>query len=66
MGYLLMRAGEPPFVLSLANAAAYFAASAVIRQTPKHGVAMRLRVVFARRRLAALLHRDAKRRYLFS
>ena len=66
MSYLLLREGEPPFVLSVANAAAYFAPSSVIRETHKHGVGMMVRVPFVRRRLAALLRASAERRYLVS
>ena len=64
MSYVLVRAGEPPFVLSAGNAAAYFAASAVIRQTPKHGLAAWVRIPFVRKKLAALLRRDAQRDHL--
>src|SRR5262249_24494896 len=38
MSYILLTASLPPFVLSVDNAVAYFTPSAVIRDTPKHGV----------------------------
>lgn len=38
VSYLLMRAGLPPFVLSLDNAEGYFNPSSVIRNSAKHGV----------------------------
>ncbi len=38
VSYLLMRAGLPPFVLSLENAEGYFNPSSVIRNSAKHGV----------------------------
>ena len=64
MSYLLVQAGEPPFVLTARSAAAYFAVSVTIRHTPKHGVPMWLHIPFVRRRLAALLRRDAQPRHL--
>lgn len=66
MSYLLLRDGQPPFVLTVANAAAYFAPSSVMRETHKHSAAMLFRIPFVRRRLAALLREDADRRYLLS
>ena len=51
-------------MLSVANAAAYFAPSAVIRQTHKHGAAMWFHVPFVRRRLAALLRAQENPHYL--
>ena len=38
VSYLLMRAGLPPFVLTLDNAEGYFNPSSVIRNSAKHGV----------------------------
>jgi hypothetical protein len=66
MSYLLLREGQPPFVLTVANAAAYFAPSPLIRATHKHGVGMSIRMPFVRRRLAALVRASADRRYLLT
>lgn len=38
VSYLLMRAGRPPFVLTLDNAEGYFNPSSVIRNSAKHGL----------------------------
>jgi len=44
MSYLLAREGEPPFVLTAANAEAYFRPSALIRRTPKRAASALWRV----------------------
>ena len=64
MSYVLLRDGQPPFVLTVANALAYFAPSAVVRHTEKRGLAMMVRMPLVTRRLAALLRTSADRRYL--
>jgi hypothetical protein len=64
MSYILVREGEPPFVLSVENAGPYFDPSAVIRDTEKNSAAMLFRMPTIRRRLAALLQQHADRRYL--
>ena len=64
MTYLLIRDGQPPFVLSAANATAYFEASAAARHLPKRGIAALATRV--RRRLAALLRRHADARLLIT
>jgi hypothetical protein len=64
MSYVLVRAGQPPFVLSVENAAAYFEPSTVIRNTGKYSPAMLLRLPGIKRRLAALLRDHADRGYL--
>ena len=64
MSYLLLRDGHPPFVLSVDNAAAYFAPSSVLRDSRKGSAAMLLRSPWLRRRLAALLRANADLRYL--
>ena len=38
MSYILAREGQPPFVLSPANAKAYFDASALIKRLPRNGL----------------------------
>jgi hypothetical protein len=55
MSYILMGAGQPPFVLSPENAVAYFDSSAVVRHLEKKSVAMLFRLPGIKRRLAQLL-----------
>jgi hypothetical protein len=64
MSYILMGDGQPPFVLSPENAAAYFDPSTVIRNTEKKSAAMLLRSPGIKRRLARLLLDHADRRHL--
>ena len=64
MSYLLLRDGQPPFVLSAENAAAYFGLSAVIRASARRGPAAFLRQLVYRRRLAGLLALPGRRHYL--
>ncbi len=59
ISYLLMRAGLPPFVLSAATAGEYFDCAASIREIRRHGLAALLFLPGLRRRLAALITRDA-------
>ena len=64
MSYILVRDGQPPFVLSVENAAAYFDPSTVIRNTAKNSAAMLFRLPGIRKRLAALLREHSDRRHL--
>jgi hypothetical protein len=64
MSYILVHGGEPPFVLSAANAAAYFDPSTTIKDIHKSSGAMVFRLPAIRKRLAALLRESADRRYL--
>jgi len=64
MSYLLVREGQPPFVLSRDNAVAYFEPSASIRDSTKTGPAAFFRQAIIRRRLTALLVRHCDRRHL--
>ena len=64
MSYLLLRAGHPPFVLSVDNAAAYFDPSSVLSDSRKGSAAMLVRSPWLRRRLATLLQAHANPRYL--
>jgi len=64
MSYILVRDGEPPFVLSVENAGAYFDPSAVIRNTAKNSAAMLFRLPGIRKRLAALLREHSDCRHL--
>ena len=58
MGCVLLQGGQPPFVLSAANAGAYFAASANFRALTKHSLSTLLRGPGMRRQFAQFL-RDA-------
>lgn len=64
MSYILVHDGEPPFVLSVENAGAYFDPSTVIRNTAKNSPAMLFRLPGIRKRLAALLREHSDRRHL--
>ena len=64
MSYILVREHEPPFVLSPANAAAYFDPGLVIRDTEKQGLAMLFRSPGAIKRLATFLVEHADPAYL--
>jgi len=64
MSYVLLRDGEPPFVLSPGSAREYFAVSAELRSLDRGGPVGLLRVAAVRQRLAALLLRHADSRYL--
>jgi len=64
MSYILVREHEPPFVLSAANAAAYFDPGLVIRDTEKQGLAMLFRSPGVIKRLASFLVEHADPAYL--
>jgi hypothetical protein len=64
MSCILVRDGQPPFVLSVENAGAYFEPSTVIRNTEKNSPAMLFRLPGIRKRLAALLREHSDRRHL--
>jgi hypothetical protein len=66
MSYILMGAGQPPFVLSPENAAAYFDPSAVVRHLEKNSVAMLFRLPGIKRPLAQLLLDHSDRTYLLT
>jgi hypothetical protein len=66
MSYVLLRAGLPPFVLSPANAADYFASSTALRDIHKNSPAALFRLPGLKRRLAALLREHPEPRYLLS
>jgi hypothetical protein len=66
MSYVLARHGQPPFVLSIDNAVAYFKVSASIREIVKGTPATFFRNLAPRRRLAELLAGHADRRHLLS
>jgi len=64
MSYLLIRGGEPPFVVTTENAAAYFDPPTDIRDIRKQGVTMLFRLPGLQRRLATFLATHADRRFL--
>lgn len=59
VSYLLLRAGLPPFVLTLANAAGYFNPSSVIRNSAKHGVRALFELPKIKKKFAAFLEEQA-------
>ncbi|WP_409314739.1 hypothetical protein [Pseudomonas putida] len=59
VSYLLMRAGLPPFVLSLDNAEGYFNPSSVIRNSAKHGVKALYELPKIKKKYAAFLEATA-------
>jgi hypothetical protein len=66
MSYVLVRDGQPPFVLTVENAAAYFGPSTVIRDIYKQSPTMLLRLPGIKRSLADILQAHADRRYLLA
>jgi len=66
MSYVLLREGEPPFVLSPGSSRDYFAVSAELRPLDRSGPMGVLRLSAVRQRLAALLLRHADSRYLLA
>lgn len=66
VGYILVRQGEPPFVVTPAIAAAYFDLSAEIQRIHKRSITMLLLMPRLRRRLAALLRSAADSRFLLA
>ena len=59
VSYLLMRAGLPPFVLTLDNAEGYFNPSSVIRNSAKHGVKALYELPKIKKKYAAFLEANA-------
>lgn len=59
VSYLLMRAGLPPFVLTLDNAKGYFNPSSVIRNSAKHGVKALYELPKIKKKYAAFLEEQA-------
>lgn len=59
VSYLLLRAGLPPFVLTLANATGYFNPSSVIRNSAKHGVKALFELPKIKKKFAAFLEEQA-------
>lgn len=59
VSYLLMRAGLPPFVLSLTNAEGYYNPSSVIRNSAKHGVKALYELPKIKKKYAAFLEEQS-------
>lgn len=64
MSYILLRAGLPPFVLTLDNAVEYFNPSAVVRKTAKKNPTALFKLPKIKARYAEFLEANADRRYL--
>jgi hypothetical protein len=64
MSYVLVRAGQPPFVLTPKSAAEYFDPSAAVRDIDRNRPATFFRLSAARQRLAKLLAEHADPRHL--
>jgi hypothetical protein len=62
--FLLTRAGQPPFVLTVDNARGYFDPSTLIKKTKKHAVTTLFRLPKIRREVAGFLERQADERFL--
>ena len=59
VSYVLMRAGQPPFVLTVGNAADYFGHSAVIRTIRKNSLTELVRFPGVQRRFAKFLRGES-------
>lgn len=59
MSYILAREGQPPFVLTAANARAYFESSALIKRLPRNGLANMFRLPLLKARIAGFLKDQA-------
>ena len=64
ISYILMRNGEPPFVMSVDNAIDFLAPSGAIRHIRKHSLAAFIRVPGIRARIARFLQRESAKHYL--
>jgi hypothetical protein len=59
MSYMLAKEGQPPFVLTAANAKAYFESSARIKKLPRNGLANLFRLPLLKGRIAGFLKDQA-------
>jgi hypothetical protein len=64
MSYILLREGKPPFVVTPANARAFFDPSTVIKKMGKRSIAMQFRMPGMKRRFGRFLKDHADARYL--
>lgn len=65
MSYILAREGNPPFVLTVDNAKAYFDPSTLIKQTRKTPATLLAKLPRMKKRFAAFLHEQADAHYLW-
>ena len=63
MSYILAKEGQPPFVLTAANAKAYFDTSAQIKNLPRNGLENLFRLPRLKARIAGFLEEQALTRY---
>ena len=64
ISYVLMRGGEPPFVVSADNAADYFEPSSAIGNIRRHSLTAFIKLPRLRTRIAEFLQRQTEPRYL--
>ncbi len=64
MSYLLVREGQPPFVLTVENAKGYFDPSSLIKKTHKRSVAMLFKIPGLRKHFSQFLQKQADDRFL--
>lgn len=64
MSYLLMREGQPPFVLTVANAKVYFDPSTLIGKAKRHSISMFFRMPKLKHYFARLLKNQMDPNYL--
>ena len=66
MSYILVRAGSPPFVLSIDNARAYFDPSTLVKETTKSAVSLLMKLPRLKKRFARFLEEQAHEHHLLS
>lgn len=64
MSYMLAREGQPPFVLSVANAKAYFDPSSLVKDSKKYSLNMLFGLPKLKKRFAQLLKENGSQGYL--
>jgi hypothetical protein len=64
MSYILAQQGQPPFVLTAANAKAYFDSSALIKKMPRNGLSSLFRLPRLKARIAGFLKDQADTGYM--
>jgi hypothetical protein len=64
MSYILARDGNPPFVLSIENARAYFDPSSLIKETTKTTATLLMKLPHMKKRFASFLEAQANMQYL--
>ncbi len=64
ISYILAKQGQPPFVLTAANAQAYFETSARIMKLPRNGLAGLFRLSFLKSQVVSLIRNQPNSGYL--